>query len=97
MDELIFQEFKGTGNMEMVPGPEDKVICGFIRRLIYSSRGRGVRSCWCRRTSCIRSIVIRRGLAGHKPEEAIERLAVFRAEVSDEFTRCEGDSGVEGT
>jgi transcription termination factor Rho len=76
MDELIFQEFKGTGNMELVLG-----------RLIAEQRiypAVDIFQSGTRREELLMSAddlhkinVIRRGLAGHKPIEAIERLLFF--------------------
>jgi transcription termination factor Rho len=76
MDELIFQEFKGTGNMELVLG-----------RLIAEQRiypAVDIFQSGTRREELLMSPedlhkinVIRRGLAGHKPIEAIERLLFF--------------------
>jgi transcription termination factor Rho len=76
MDELIFQEFKGTGNMEMVLDRQisDQRIYPAID--IFKSG--------TRREELLLSVndlekinTIRRGLAGHRPPEAIERLLSF--------------------
>ena len=76
MDELIFQEFKGTGNMELVLGriiadqrtyPAVDIALSGTRReelLIPADQLHKIN-------------IIRRGLAGHKPIEAIERLLSF--------------------
>src|SRR5437762_12652224 len=50
MDELIFQEFKGTGNMEMVL---DRKISDqrIIRPSIFFCRGRGAKNCCYNRGS----------------------------------------------
>ncbi len=76
MDDLIFQEFKGTGNMELVLG-----------RLISEQRiypAVDIFQSGTRREELLlepnelhKINVIRRGLAGHKPIEAIERLLTF--------------------
>ena len=76
MDDLIFQEFKGTGNMELVLG-----------RLIAEQRiypAVDIFQSGTRREELLLSPddlhkinVIRRGLAGHKPIEAMERLLFF--------------------
>ena len=76
MDDLIFQEFKGTGNMELVLG-----------RLISEQRiypAVDIFQSGTRREELLltpdelhKINVIRRGLAGHKPIEAIERLSFF--------------------
>ncbi len=73
MDEAIFQEFKGTGNMELV----------LDRRIAeqYIWPAVNIHASGTRREELLvpnhqleKSYVIRRGLAGHKPTEAIERL-----------------------
>ncbi|MEO6871288.1 MAG: transcription termination factor Rho [Chthoniobacterales bacterium] len=76
MDELIFQEFKGTGNMELV-----------LDRKISDSRTYPAVDIFLsgtRREELLltpfeleKINLIRRGLAGHKPAEAIERLLMF--------------------
>ena len=76
MDELIFQEFKGTGNMELVLDRKisDQRIYPAID--IFQSGTR--REELLIPTDDLHKIsVIRRGLAGHKPYEAIERLLFF--------------------
>jgi transcription termination factor Rho len=76
MDELIFQEFKGTGNMEMVLDRQvsDQRVYPAID--IFKSG--------TRREELLLAVndldkinTIRRGLAGHRPAEAIERLLSF--------------------
>ncbi len=76
MDELIFQEFKGTGNMEIVL---DRKISD---QRVYPAID--IFQSGTRRDELLISAddlhkisVIRRGLAGHKPFEAIERLLSF--------------------
>jgi transcription termination factor Rho len=76
MDELIFQEFKGTGNMEMV-----------LDRQISDQRlypAIDIFKSGTRREELLLAVndlekinTIRRGLAGHRPPEAIERLLSF--------------------
>ena len=76
MDDLIFQEFKGTGNMELVLG-----------RLIAEQRiypAVDIFQSGTRREELLlnpdelhKINVIRRGLSGHKPIEAMERLLYF--------------------
>ncbi len=76
MDELIFQEFKGTGNMEMVLDRKisdqrtypaiDIFLSGTRREELLLSQ-----------FELEKINMIRRGLAGHKPGEAIERLLMF--------------------
>ena len=75
-DDLIFQEFKGTGNMELVL---DRQIS---QKYIYPSVD--IFRSGTRREELLlpphqleRIYLIRRGLAGHKPIEAIERLLYF--------------------
>ncbi len=73
MDELIFQEFKGTGNMELV----------LNRRIaeMYIYPAVDILKSGTRREELIlpdwmleKIRLIRRALAGHKPTEAMERL-----------------------
>ena len=76
MDELIFQEFKGTGNMELV----------LNRRIaeLYIYPAVDILKSGTRREELIlppwmleKMNLIRRALAGHKPPEAMERLLFF--------------------
>ncbi len=76
MDELIFQEFKGTGNMELV----------LNRRIaeMYIYPAVDILRSGTRREELIlpemtldKVRLIRRGLAGFKPTEAMERLLSF--------------------
>ncbi len=76
MDEVIFQEFKGTGNMELVL---DRKIA---EQRIYPAID--IFKSGTRREELLLSPhdmekinTIRRGLAGHRPGEAIERLLSF--------------------
>jgi len=76
MDELIFQEFKGTGNMELVL---DRRIA---EQRVYPAVD--IFASGTRREELLipahhleKINVIRRGLAEHKPIEAIERLLSF--------------------
>lgn len=76
MDELIFQEFKGTGNMELVL---DRKIS---EQRVYPAIN--IFASGTRREELIlpeeqleKISTLRRGLAGHKPIEAIERLLTF--------------------
>jgi len=76
MDELIFQEFKGTGNMELVLDRKisDQRIYPAID--IFQS-GTRREELLLPEADLHKINVIRRGLAGHKPIEAIERLLFF--------------------
>ena len=76
MDDLIFQEFKGTGNMELV----------LNRRIaeLYIYPAVDILRSGTRREELIlapwmleKMHIIRRALAGHKPPEAMERLLFF--------------------
>jgi transcription termination factor Rho len=76
MDELIFQEFKGTGNMELVLDRKisDQRIYPAVDIFLSGTR----REELLLSGDDLQKInVIRRGLAGHKPIEAIERLLFF--------------------
>jgi transcription termination factor Rho len=76
MDELIFQEFKGTGNMELVLDRKISDLRIYPAVDIFKSGTR--REELLLPADQLHKInVIRRGLAGHKPEEAIERLLMF--------------------
>lgn len=76
MDELIFQEFKGTGNMEMVLDRKisDQRIYPAVDIFLSGTRREELlMQPW----ELEKINMIRRGLAGHKPGEAIERLLMF--------------------
>lgn len=75
-DDLIFQEFKGTGNMELVL---DRAIA---QKYVYPAID--IFRSGTRREELLlpphqlaKISLIRRGLSGHKPIEAIERLLSF--------------------
>jgi transcription termination factor Rho len=76
MDELIFQEFKGTGNMEMVLDRKisDQRIYPAIDIFLSGTRREEL---LLQPWELDKINLIRRGLAGHKPEEAIQRLLMF--------------------
>lgn len=76
MDELIFQEFKGTGNMELVLNRR------IAEQYIYPAVD--IQRSGTRREELIlpgwmleKISLIRRALAGHKPPEAMERFLFF--------------------
>ncbi len=76
MDELIFQEFKGTGNMELVLDrkiSDQRVYPAVDIFLSGTRREELLLQPW----ELEKINLIRRGLAGHKPSEAIERLLMF--------------------
>jgi len=76
MDDLIFQEFKGTGNMELVLDRKisDQRIYPAIDIFLSGTRREEL---LLSEEDLQKINVIRRGLAGHKPIEAIERLLFF--------------------
>ena len=76
MDELIFQEFKGTGNMELVLDRKisDQRIYPAVDIFLSGTRREEL---LLSAEELDKINVIRRGLAGHKPIEAIERLLFF--------------------
>ena len=76
MDELIFQEFKGTGNMELVLDRKvsDQRIYPAVDIFLSGTRREEL---LLPEEHLHKINVIRRGLAGHKPIEAIERLLHF--------------------
>ncbi len=76
MDEFIFQEFKGTGNMEMVLDRKISDLRIYPAIDIFKS-GTRREELLVPADQLHKINVIRRGLAGHKPEEAIERLLSF--------------------
>jgi transcription termination factor Rho len=76
MDDLIFQEFKGTGNMEIVLDRKisDQRIYPAIDIFLSGTR----REELLLPAEDLHKInIIRRGLAGHKPLEAIDRILFF--------------------
>ncbi|MBX9742351.1 MAG: transcription termination factor Rho [Chthoniobacterales bacterium] len=76
MDDLIFQEFKGTGNMEIVLDRKisDQRIYPAIDIFLSGTR----REELLLPAEDLHKInIIRRGLAGHKPIEAIDRILFF--------------------
>ena len=76
MDEAIFQEFKGTGNMELVL--DKKISQNYIYPAVDIFKSGTRREELLLPPHQIEKIyVIRRGLSGHKPIEAIERLLSF--------------------
>lgn len=76
MDELIFQEFKGTGNMELVLDRKisDQRIYPAVDIFLSGTRREEL---LLSEKDLHKVNIIRRGLAGHKPIEAIERLLFF--------------------
>jgi transcription termination factor Rho len=75
-DELIFQEFKGTGNMELVL--DRKVAQQYVYPAVDIYKSGTRREELLLPAHQLEKInLIRRGLAGHKPVEAIERLLHF--------------------
>ena len=75
-DDAIFQEFKGTGNMELVLDRRiaEKYIYPAVD--IFKS-GTRREELLLPEISLHKIHLIRRGLAGHRPEEAMERLTFF--------------------
>lgn len=76
MDDLIFQEFKGTGNMELVLDRKisDQRIYPAVDIFLSGTRREEL---LLPEEALHKISVIRRGLAGAKPIEAIERLLFF--------------------
>jgi transcription termination factor Rho len=76
MDELIFQEFKGTGNMELMLDRKisDARIYPAVDIFLSGTRREEL---LLQPWELEKINLIRRGLAGHKPAEAIERLLMF--------------------
>jgi transcription termination factor Rho len=76
MDELIFQEFKGTGNMELVLDRKISDLRIYPAVDIFLS-GTRREELLLQPWELEKINLIRRGLAGHKPDEAIQRLLMF--------------------
>lgn len=76
MDELIFLEFKGTGNMELVLDRKISDQRIYPAADIFMS-GTRREELLIPADNLHKINIIRRGLAGHKPFEAIERLLFF--------------------
>lgn len=76
MDDLIFQEFKGTGNMELVLDRKisDQRIYPAVDIFLSGTRREEL---LIPADDLHKINIIRRGLAGHKPIEAIERILSF--------------------
>ena len=74
MDEVIFEEFKGTGNMELVLGARDRRAAHLSRRSTSTGRARARKSCSSPRRSCNRVTLLRTFLADMPEAEAIEFL-----------------------
>jgi transcription termination factor Rho len=76
MDEVIFQEFKGTGNMELVLDRKisDQRIYPSIDIFLSGTRREEL---LVPADDLHKIHVIRRGLAGYKPLEAMERMLFF--------------------
>lgn len=75
-DELIFQEFKGTGNMELVL--DRRIAEQYLFPAVDIFRSGTRREELIMPEHMLHKIhLIRRGLSGHKPEEAIQRLLYF--------------------
>ena len=73
MDDLIFQEFKGTGNMELVL--DRKIAEQFIFPAVNIFKSGTRREELLLQAFQLDKIhMLRRGLAGHKPVEAIQRV-----------------------
>jgi transcription termination factor Rho len=75
-DDLIFQEFKGTGNMELVL--DRKIAQHYIYPAVDIFKSGTRREELLLPPYQLEKVnIIRRGLAGHKPVEAMERLNHF--------------------
>jgi transcription termination factor Rho len=73
MDDVIFQEFKGTGNMELVL--DRKIAEQYVYPAVNIFKSGTRREELLLQTFQLDKIhMLRRGLAGHKPVEAIQRV-----------------------
>lgn len=75
-DEAIFQEFKGTGNMELVLDRRIAEHYVYPAADIFKS-GTRREELLLPEITLRKLYMVRRGLAGHKPIEAMERLLFF--------------------
>ena len=75
-DEAIFQEFKGTGNMELVLDRRIAEHYVYPAADIFKS-GTRREELLLPEMTLKKLYMVRRGLAGHKPIEAMERLLFF--------------------
>src|SRR6202012_5751106 len=82
MDDRIFQEFKGTGNMEMVLDRKISDLRVYPAIDIFKS-GTRREELLIPAHDLEKINTIRRGLAGHRPVEAIERLLSFLRNLSN--------------
>ena len=75
-DEAIFQEFKGTGNMELVL--DRRIAEQYIYPAVDIFKSATRREELIMADHLLHKVnLIRRGLKGHRPEEAMERLLFF--------------------
>jgi transcription termination factor Rho len=75
-DDAIFQEFKGTGNMELVL--DRRIAESYIYPAVDIFKSGTRREELILPEHTLHKInLIRRGLSGHRPEEAMERLLFF--------------------
>lgn len=81
-DEAIFQEFKGTGNMELVL--DRKIAENYIYPAVDLFKSGTRREELLLPEHMLHKIhLIRRGLSGHRPVEAMERLIFFLKKFSN--------------
>ncbi|MEM6910469.1 MAG: transcription termination factor Rho [Verrucomicrobiota bacterium] len=73
MDDLVFQEFKGTGNMEVVLDRRMAEMFIYPAINIYKS-GTRREELLLPAHQLEKTYFIRRGLSGHRPEDAMERM-----------------------
>ena len=72
-DDLIFQEFKGTGNMELVL--DRKISQAYVYPAVDIFKSGTRREELLLPPHQLEKVhLIRRGLSGHRPQEAVERL-----------------------
>ena len=74
------------------PRPQDQPISASTRPSIFSTPAPAARNCSCPPDDLHKINVIRRGLAGHKPIEAIERLLMLRPQVPEQRPNAARDS-----
>jgi len=86
MDELIFQEFKAPETWKWCSTEKNQRSKDLSGHDIFLSEraARTIVAPW----ELEKSILIRRGLAGHKPEEAIPATVMFVKKIPDQPRRC---------
>ena len=72
MDEVIFEEFKGTGNMRAAPVAASSPTSASSRRSTSTRRAPAAKRCCSRADEVKITWKLRRALAGLDPQQALE-------------------------